>query len=153
LLGWRRPKAHRPLSAQVSGQAAVVADRCSASAQGSGAGAALAAATSSNLASRSSVNAALARPIDSRRSKPGDPVSARTTQNARTESGTSIPKGSTLMGHVSDTHAAAEGQAGSSVGIVFDKAVTRDGQEIALHNVGIRAVAAAEASVASLPER
>jgi hypothetical protein len=50
---------------------------------------------------------------------------------------------------VSDAHAAAEGQAGSSVGIVFDKAVTRDGHEIALRNVGIQAVAAAEASAVS----
>src|ERR1700724_745170 len=63
-----------------------------------------------------------------------------------TEGGTSIPKGSTLIGHVSEAHAATEGQAGSSMGIVFDKAGTREGREIPLSNVGIRALAAAEAS-------
>jgi len=141
--------AQNPAGAQASGQGAVAADRSGAGAQGSAAGAAHADDTSANLASGSSVNAVLTKPVDSRHTKPGDPVSARTTQNARTEGGTSIPKGSTLMGHVSDAHAAAEGQAGSSVGIVFDKAVTRDGHEIPLRNVGIQAVAAAEASAAS----
>jgi hypothetical protein len=141
--------AQSPAGAQATGQAAVAADRSGASAQGSAAGAAHADGSSANLASGSSVNAVLTKPVDSQRSKPGDPVSARTTQNARTEGGTTIPKGSTLIGHVSDAHAATEGQAGSSMGIVFDKAVTRDGHEIPLRNVGIQAVAAAEASAAS----
>jgi len=135
--------------AQASGQGTVTADRPSANAQGSAAGAAHADDSGANLASGSSVNAVLTKPLDSKRSKPGDPVSARTTQNARTEGGTSIPKGSTLIGHVSDAHAAAEGQAGSSMGIVFDKAVTRDGHEIPLRYLGIQAMAAAEASAAS----
>src|SRR5205807_5779799 len=135
--------------AETSGQAAVAPDRSGAGPQGTPAGAAHADDTSANLANGSSVNAVLTKPVDSGRSKPGDPVSARTTQNARTEGGTSIPKGSTLMGHVSDAHAAAEGQPGSSMGIVFDKAVTRDGHEIPLRDVGIQAVAAAEASAAS----
>src|SRR5437764_1923429 len=92
------------------------------------------------------------KPVDSRRTKPGDPVGARTTENARTEDGTSIPKDSTLRGHVSDAHAAGEGHAGSSMGIVFDKAVSRDGYEAQLPNVGIQAVAAAEANGASSAE-
>jgi len=142
--------AQNTAGAQTSGQQeAVAADRSGARAQGSAAGAAHADDTSANLASGSSVNAVLTKPVDSRHTKPGYPVSARTTQNARTEGGTSIPRGSTLVGHVSDAYAAAEGRAGSSVGIVFDKAVTRDGHEIALRNVGIQAVAAAEASAAS----
>jgi hypothetical protein len=91
----------------------------------------------------------LTKPVDSRKSKPGDPVSARTTQPARTDDGKSIPKGSTLVGHVSEAHARAEGQADSAVGIVFDKAVTRDGHEIPLRNVAIRAIAAAEGSAAA----
>jgi len=135
--------------AQASGQGAVTADRSGASAQGGAAGAAHADDASSSLASGSSMNAVLTKPVDSRRSKPGDPVSARTTQPAKTEGGTSIPKGSTLIGHVSDARAAADGQTGSSMGIVFDKVVTRDGHEIPLRNVGIQAVAAAEASAES----
>src|SRR6195256_2198445 len=141
--------AQNPAGAQASGQGTVAADRSGAGAQGSAAGVAQGDDSSANLASGSSVNAVLTKPVDSRHTKPGDPVSARTTQNASTEGGTSIPKGSTLMGHVSDAHAAAEGQAGSSVGIVFDKAVARDGHEIPLRNVGIQAVAAAETSAES----
>ncbi|TLY94716.1 MAG: hypothetical protein E6K38_08615, partial [Gammaproteobacteria bacterium] len=63
---------------------------------------------SAALAGDSSVNAVLTKPVDSRRSKPGDPVNARTTQPTRTEDGRSIPKGSTLIGHVSEAHARAE---------------------------------------------
>src|SRR3984893_2640503 len=135
--------------AQASGQGAATADRSGASAQGGAAGAARADDTSANLASGSSVNAVLTKPVDSGRNKPGDPVSAHTTQPAKTEGGTSIPKGHTLIGHVSDARAAGDGQAGSSMGIVFDKAVTRDGHEIPLRNVGIQAVAAAETSAES----
>jgi hypothetical protein len=135
--------------AQASGQGAATADRSGANAQGGAAGAAHAEDTSANLASGSSVNAVLTKPVDSGRNKPGDPVSAHTTQPAKTEGGTSIPKGSTLIGHVSDARAAGDGQAGSSMGIVFDKAVTRDGHEIPLRNVGIQAVAAAETSAES----
>jgi hypothetical protein len=51
--------------------------------------------------------------VDSTRSRPGDPVTARTSQIARTEGGTSIPKRS-LSGHVSEGRASAEGQMGSS---------------------------------------
>ncbi len=144
---WTQPEP--AAGAQASGQGAVTADRSGANGQSNAAGAARADDTSANLASGSSVNAVLTKPVDSRRSKPGDPVNARTTQAARTEGGTSIPKGSTLVGHVSDAHAGAEGQAASSMGIVFDKAVTRDGREIPLRNVGIQAVAAAEASAES----
>jgi len=133
-------------SAQASGRGAVGVDPSGAKAQdnASSSAAAHAGDNSAALAGDSSVNAVLTKPVDSRRSKPGDPVNARTTQPTRTEDGRSIPKGSTLVGHVSEAHARAEGQADSAVGIVFDKAVTRDGHEIPLRNVGIRAVAAAE---------
>src|SRR4029077_11858753 len=97
----------------------------------------------------SSVNAVLTKPVDSRKSKTGDPVNARTTQPAKTEDGRSIPKGSTLVGHVSEAHARGEGQADSAVRIFFDKAVTGDGHEIPLRNVAIRAVAAAEGAASA----
>jgi hypothetical protein len=133
-------------SAQASGQGAAAAGRSGASGQGSGSADAAAHAgdRSAQLAGDSSVNAVLTRPVDSRKSKPGDPVSARTTQPSRTDDGRSIPKGSTLVGHVSEARARGDGQTDSAVGIVFDKAVTRDGRQIPLRNVGIRALAAAE---------
>ncbi len=86
--------------AQASSQGAVAADRSSSSAQGNAAGASPDDA-SANFASGSSVNAVLMKPVDPTRSQPSDPVSARTTQTARTEGGTSMPKGG-LIGHVSE---------------------------------------------------
>jgi hypothetical protein len=76
-----------------------------ASAQGNAAGAPPDDA-SANLASGSSVSAVLTRPVDSTHSRPGDPVSARASQIATTEGGTSIPKHS-LSGHVSEARAGA----------------------------------------------
>ena len=133
-------------SAQASGQSTVTAGR-GASAQTSTAATAGADGGSAALASGSSVNAVLTQPVDSRRSKPGDAVSARTTQDARTDSGASIPKGSLLMGHIAQVR--SESEATSSMAIVFDKAVARDHREIPLRNVAIQAVAAAEASGAA----
>lgn len=137
-------------SAQVSGQGAVAVGRSGATTQGSANSEAAAhlGGNSAQLAGDSSVNAVLTEPMDSRKSKPGDQVSARTTQPCQTNEGWSIPKGSTLVGHVSEAHSRGEGQADSAVGIVFDKAVMKDGREIVLRNVGIRALAAAEGSAA-----
>jgi hypothetical protein len=53
-----------------------------------------------------------------------------------------------LTGHVFE--AGGRGRSNEFIdGIVFDKVVTRDGHEIPLRNVGVQAVAAAEASTAS----
>lgn len=119
-----------------------------ASGQASGESAAHAGSSRTQLAGDSSVNAVLTTPVDSRRSKPGDAVRARTTQPVHTDDGRFIPTGSTLVGHVSEAHARAEGQTGSALGIVFDEALTKDGGEIPLRNVGIRALAAAEGAAA-----
>src|SRR5580704_3545952 len=64
-------------AAQASGQSAVTAGGQGASARGSTGAQADEGGTA--LASGSSVNAVLTKPVDSRRSKPGDPIAARTT--------------------------------------------------------------------------
>ncbi len=92
--------------AQASGQRAAAADRSSGKRPSNAAGAPPDDA-SANLASGPSVNAVLTKPVDSTRSRPGDPVSARTTQIATTEGGTSILRPS-LSGHVSEARAGAE---------------------------------------------
>jgi hypothetical protein len=117
-----------------------------ASARGTAAASEPAGETGAAFASGSSVNAVLAKPVDSGRSKPGDPVSARTTQAVKTEDGTTIPAGSQLVGHIAETPAGATGAAGSSIAIVFDRAVMKGGHEVRLRHVGIRALAAAEST-------
>jgi hypothetical protein len=54
-----------------------------------------------------------------------------------------IPKGSKLVGHVTQTSARTNGEAQSAVGIVFDKAILKNGEEVPL-NVAIQALASAQ---------
>jgi hypothetical protein len=87
--------------------------------------------------------------LDSERSKPGDPVTARTTQAVKTEDGILIPAGSQLTGHIAPARGDAGGAAGSSIALMFDRAVMKDGHEVPLRRVAIRALAAPESASAA----
>jgi hypothetical protein len=104
--------------------------------------------TGAALAAGSSVNAVLSKPLDSERSKPGDPVSARTTQAVKTEDGILIPAGSQLTGHIAPARDGG-GAAGSSIALMFERAVMKDGHEVPLRRVAIRALAAPESETAA----
>jgi hypothetical protein len=138
--------------AQSSGQASVQAGQTQA--QASGNASASTSATAQNgqangsLATGSAFNAELSSPIDSKKCKPGDAVTAHTTEAAKSEGKTVIPKGSKLVGHVTQASARAKGESESSLGIVFDKAILKNGQEIPL-NVAIQAIAAAQSNVSA----
>src|SRR5206468_2055316 len=54
-----------------------------------------------------------------------------------------IPKGSKLVGHVTEASARGNGETESALGIVFDKAILKNGEEIPL-NVAIQALASAQ---------
>ena len=95
-----------------------------------------------SLASGTTIPATLTKPIDARKAKAGDEVAAKTTQDVRSDSGVVIPRGSRLVGHVTDAKAKANGDAESTLGIAFDHAVLRDGQQVPL-NASIKALAAA----------
>jgi hypothetical protein len=123
--------------AQTSGNASA---STSASAQNGQANAALASGTA--------FNAALSSPIDSKKCKPGDPVNAHSTEAVKSEGKTVIPKGSKLVGHVTQASARGKGESESSLGIVFDKAILKNGEEIPL-NAGILAIASAESSASA----
>ena len=74
--------------------------------------------------------------------KTGDEVKARTTDALKSADGrTILPKGAQLTGHITQASARGKGQADSSLGLVIDKALLKNGQEIPL-NVAIQAVAA-----------
>jgi hypothetical protein len=60
---------------------------------------------------------------------------------------TVIPKGTKLVGHVTQASARGKGEAESSLGVVFDKAILKNGQEVPV-NAGIQALAAAQTSAA-----
>jgi len=101
-----------------------------------------------SLASGTAFNAALSSPIDSKKCKPGDPVNAHNTEAVKSEGKTVIPKGAKLVGHVTQASARAKGESESSLGIVFDKAILKNGQKIPL-NAGIQAIASAQSGVSA----
>ncbi len=103
---------------------------------------------SANLASGTTMNAALTRPVDAKKNKPGDAVTAKTTENVKSDGQVVIPKGAKLVGHVTQAKARAKGESESALGIVFDKAILKNGQEVPL-NAGIQALAVSESAAAA----
>jgi hypothetical protein len=138
--------------AQASGQTSVETGKTQAQASGNASASTAASAqdgqASTSLASGTAFNAALSGPVDSKKCKPGDAVTAHTTEAAKSEGKTVIPKGTKLMGHVTQASARANGESQSALGITFDKAILKNGQEIPL-NVAIQALASAESSASA----
>src|SRR5437899_4957092 len=143
-----QPQTGAQAGAQSSSQASVQAGQTQAQASANASASTSASAQNGQanaaLASGTAFNAALSSPIDSKKCKPGDPVNARTTEAAKSEGKTVIPKGSKLVGHVTQASARAKGESESSLGIMFDKAILKNGQEIPLNNVTMQAIASAE---------
>ena len=137
-------------SSSASGSAAVQADKSGASASSSTSTSASAKAghSSASLSEGTAMNAALSQPVDARKNKPGDQVTAKTTEAAKSEGKVVIPKGSKLVGHVTECKQRSKEEKESALGIVFDKAILKNGEEIPL-NVTIRALAAAQTAAAS----
>ena len=69
------------------------------------------------------ISADLASTVDASMAKPGDQVVARVTKNVKDHGQTVIRKGDELVGRVTQVQAAGSGNAGSSVGIAFDRVV------------------------------
>jgi hypothetical protein len=133
--------------AQSSGQASVQAGQTQAQASGTASAGTSASAqngqANGSLAAGSAFNTSLSSSIDSKKCKPGDEVTAHTTEAVKSEGKTVIPKGSKVVGHVTQASARAKGQSDSALGIVFDKAILKNGQEVPL-NVAIQAIASAQ---------
>jgi hypothetical protein len=104
-----------------------------------------------SLANGSTIDAALTKTLDTKKLKKGDPVSARITEDAKEQNGTTIlPKGAKLEGHVTQSSSREKGDAYSTLGIVFDKAVLKDGQEVPL-NVTVQAIALSQDAATAPP--
>jgi len=138
--------------AQTSTQGNAQASKQGAQASGSGAAASSAAAQTGHgnaaLANGSTFNAALSAPVDSKKAKPGDPVTAHTTEATKSDGKTVMPKNTKLIGHVTQASARSNGESDSSLGVVFDKAILKNGQEIPL-NAGIQALASGQSSASA----
>jgi hypothetical protein len=138
--------------AQTNTQANAQANKQGTQANANGAAASSAAGQtkqgSAALASGSTFNAALSAPVDSKKAKPGDPVTAHTTEATKSDGKTVMPKGTKLLGHVTQASARGNGESDSSLGIVFDKAILKNGEEIPL-NAGIQALASGQSAASA----
>src|SRR2546429_2316937 len=147
-----QPQTGAQAGAESSSQTSVEAGKTQAQASGNASASTSASAqngqANGSLASGTAFNAALSSPIDSKKCKPGDPVDAHNTEAVKSEGKTVIPKGSKLVGHVTQASARGKGESESSLGIVFDKAILKNGQEIPL-DAGIQAIASAQSSASA----
>lgn len=96
------------------------------------------------LANGTAFNAELNSSLDSKKVRIGDPVAAHTTEDARSGGKVVIPKGAKLVGHVTQASAKSNGETESALGVVFDKAIFKNGQEVPL-NVALMAIASTPA--------
>ncbi len=78
----------------------------------------------------SSISGELQGKLDSKTAKTGDSVVLKTTEKVQTSDGTIIPKGSRLVGHVTAVQAQDKDHAIAQMGIAFDHAELKNGENI-----------------------
>ncbi|MGB7024246.1 MAG: hypothetical protein WBD73_10650 [Candidatus Acidiferrales bacterium] len=120
----------------------------STSASGSANASANAGGTSAGLSSGTTINTELQTTLDARKCHPGQRVVAKTTQDVKEDGHVVLRKGTQLIGHVTEAQARTKANAESSVGIVFDQAVMKKGEEVPFHAT-IQALAAAQSTSAA----
>lgn len=94
-----------------------------------------------SLAAGTTLNAELSRSLDSKKVKPGDVVTAQTTEAVKVDGKIVIPNNTKLVGRVTRASARAKGDADSILAVQFDRAILKDGHEMALQ-VTLQAMAA-----------
>ncbi len=92
------------------------------------------------LAADTTFLATLSRPVDTKKAKEGDQVTARIGQDVLAQGETIIPRGSRLFGHVTVAKPRSKGENQSELGIAWDRVTLKDGRELPLHAV-LQAVA------------
>jgi hypothetical protein len=81
------------------------------------------------------VTGELVKKIDSKSAKAGDEVVVKTTENATFADGIAIPKGSRIMGHVTEVLAHDKSNENSKLTLQFDQAELKDGQTMPIKSV------------------
>ncbi len=83
------------------------------------------------LSSGTIMRAELSKSVDAKKVKAGDPVEAKLIEDVKADGTVVLHKGSKLVGHVTEAEAGTKENAESRLGVLFDKAVLKSGQEIA----------------------
>lgn len=81
------------------------------------------------------VSAELVDKLDSKSAKQGDSVVVKTSENLQISQGTEIPRGSKLIGHITNVQPRADGHENSQIAIQFDKAELKGGQTLPIESV------------------
>ena len=87
-----------------------------------------------SLKTGTTISAELNKTLDARIAKPGDIVSARVTKNVKLDGHKVIRKGDHLLGRVTSVDAGSRYQAGSNLGVTFDRLI-RGNAEYQLNTV------------------
>jgi hypothetical protein len=73
--------------------------------------------------------------LDSKSAKQGDSVVVKTDENLQISEGTEIPKGSKLIGHITNVQPRGDGKENSQIAIQFDRAELKGGQTLPIESV------------------
>jgi hypothetical protein len=73
--------------------------------------------------------------LDSKSAKVGDRVVLKTTSKTQTSDGSILPKGTRLVGRVTEVQAHNSDRAVAQLGIAFDHAELKSGQSVAIHSL------------------
>jgi len=89
------------------------------------------------------IEASLSKSLDAKKAKQGETVEAHVTENTERNGRIIIPRGAKLERHVTQASARSKGGSSSSIGIAFDKAILKKGEEIPV-NVAVQAIAVSQ---------
>ena len=87
------------------------------------------------LSTGTTLQAELTKSIDAKKAKQGDEVAAKLTQDVKSSGQVVLHKGTKLVGHVTEVQAKSKENGESKLGIAFDKAVLKGGEEMAFTGV------------------
>jgi hypothetical protein len=114
------------LPATVSGQASSTANQNTQAAAGG---------PSAELRGRTALQVELTNSVDAKKAKPGDAVGAKLTRDVKAGDKVVLHRGAKLVGHITEAQARSKENPESRLGIAFDKAVDRKGEEFAFRAV------------------
>jgi len=105
------------------------------------------AASAGQLQAGSTMQAQLVKPLDTKKNKVGDEVIAKTTHDVKSDGHVVVPKGSKLVGHVTEVKSHSKEQHDSKLGIAFDHAILKNGTQMPI-TLSIQAIGRGNAASA-----
>ena len=93
-----------------------------------------------SLPAEATIRVTLQKPLDSKKNKPGDQVIAKSVESIKANGHDVLPRGAKIIGHITGVEAHTKQKPQAYLGIVFDRAILKNGQAVPLR-FAIQAVA------------